>query len=154
MIDDQTILIAIDKSPLSPEDKEHWKMLLTKLKPTHRERLLHSLTAKTEISRAVGLIEKALTVINEAEAEAEDEIKKEKVAKEQRQEMLQDLEEIKQKEDEIILDEEELKQKHQETKSEIERLRQELKALSVEVHGQAPPSYSKQPSQSIPQLEK
>lgn len=145
MIDDQTLVRAIFDSPLTEDDKRHWRLLLPRLKPEQRERLHHSLTAKTEISRAIKLIEKALNIIAEAEAEAEEEVKKEEVQKKERQELLSELEEIKEKEEEILLDEETLKLKQEETRAQIAKIREELRKLSVEVHGQAPPSYQTTP---------
>lgn len=154
MIADQLLSEAIDKSPLSVEDKEHWKSLLPKLDVDQRERLHHSLSAKTEITRAINLIEKALKIITEAEAEAEAEVTKEEEQKSEREALMKELEAIKDAEEKILLDEDSLKKKHQETKEAIDKIRQELHNLSVEVHGAPPPSYSGQPSQPIPQLEK
>jgi len=74
MIDDQTLTKTIDDSPLTSEDKEHWKKLLPKLDENHRQRLSHSLSAKTEISRAITLIEKALKIISEAETDADNDM--------------------------------------------------------------------------------
>jgi predicted RNase H-like nuclease (RuvC/YqgF family) len=153
MIDNQTLIDAIEKSPLKPEDKDHWKSLLPKLTDEQKSRLHHSLAVKTEISRAISLIEKALNIIAEAESEAEKEVKKEEEAKLEKKQLLEELEAIKEKEDEILLDEEVLKKKQEETQAQIEAIRQELHDLSVEIHGAPPPSYSKKPpSPQIPQL--
>ena len=141
MIDDKTLKEAIEESPLSQEDKIHWLKLLVKLNPNQRERLHHSLTAKTEIAKAISLIERALDVIASAEKEAEEEVKREDETSREKQELLQDLEEIKDKEGEILMDEEELKKKQEETKNQIQIIRDELRKLSLEVHGVAPPSY-------------
>lgn len=155
MIPDQKLTDAIDKSPLSTEDKQHWKALLPKLTDDQRERLHHSLIAKTEIRRAIYLIEKALKIIAEAEEEAESEVKKEDTTKQEKDELLKELEEIKKKEDEILLDENQLKQKHLETQAQIKNIRNSLKQLSMEVHGAPPPSYNQQPTPpSIPQIQK
>ena len=150
MIEDQALLDAINKSPLSDEDKDHWHSLLPKLTSEQRERLYHSLTAKTEISRAIKLIKKALEIIAEAEAEAEQEVHEEEEKKKEKEELLQELEEIKEKEEEILFDEKALKQRQMETQAEIEKIRAELKALSMEVHGQPPPSYQPPQQQGAP----
>lgn len=152
MINDQTLTKAIQKSPLSEKDKQHWLTLLPKLNSEQKERLLHSLTAKTEISSAIKLIEKALNIIAEAEEEAEAEVKEEEKSKRERKELLQELDEIKKKEDKILLDEEQLKQKQNETNAQIKKIRQELHTLSMEVHGSPPPSYNQQLPQPLPQL--
>jgi DNA repair exonuclease SbcCD ATPase subunit len=155
MISDQVLIEAIDKSPLSQEDKQHWKDLLSKLSDQQRDQLHHSLLAKTEIRRAITLIEKALEIISEAEEEAEEEVKKEDKSKTEKQELLKELKEIKAKEDEIIMDEETLKKKQEETNQQIIEIRDNLKQLSLDVHGQPPPSYNKdQQPPSIPQLKK
>lgn len=151
MITDQKLIESIDKSSLSDEDKQHWKDLIPKLNQDQRERFYHSITAKTEIRRAITLIEKALEIITQAEEEAEQEVKKEKTDKSEKDQLLKELEEIKTKEDEIIMDEEALKKKQDETNKQINEIRDSLKQLSIEVHGQPPPSQS-QPT-SIPQLQ-
>jgi cellulose biosynthesis protein BcsQ len=152
MINNQTLLEAIDKSPLKPEDKEHWKTLLPKLNNDQKSRLHHSLAVKTEVSRAIKLIERALDIISQAEAEAEEEIKKEEGTKKEREQLLEELEEIKEKEDEILLDEQTLKKKQIASQAEIQKIRDELRNLSLEVHGQPPPSYTEPKPKSIPQL--
>lgn len=154
MLTDQTLIDAIDKSPLSPEDKQHWKELLSKLNQNQKERLHHSLTAKTEICRAINLIERALKVISEAEAEAKAEVSKEDKSESEKNQLLKELEEIKTKEEEIIMDEETLKKKQEETHSQISQIRQDLKNLSLEVHNQPPPSYQQPSTPSIPQIKK
>ena len=154
MISDKTLIEAIDKSPLSPEDKEHWKKLLAKLNEDQRERLEHSLAAKTEIRRAINLIERALKIISEAEAEAEAEVQKDEDSKKEKDELLQELEEIKDKESEMFLDEQPLKKKQEETHQEISKIRDELKTLSLEVHGQTPPSYQTPPLPKLPQIKR
>lgn len=154
MIDDQTLLEAIDKSPLKPRDKEHWKTCVPKLNSEQRGRFHHSLTAKTEITRAIKLIEKALNIIAEAEAEAEADVKKEEETKKDKEGLLQELEEIKKKEEKNLLDKKQLKQKQEETKTQIEGIRQELRTLSMEVHGQPPPSYGEPKPESLPSLER
>lgn len=147
MPSDQNLIQALDQSPLSPEDINHWKKLLPKLNTEQKERLLHNLTTKTEIKRIINLIEKALKIIAEAENEAQREISSEKTQNQEKDELLKELEEIKSKENEILFDEKTLKQKQTHTNQEIARIREELKNLSLEVQGQTPPSYQKlQPS--------
>lgn len=141
MSNDQDLKAAIDNSPLSDEDKQHWHELLPKLNSDQRERLYHNLISKTQVYKAIKLIEKALDIIAQAEKEAEKEVKKEEEEKSDKQKLLQELEDIQKKEDEILMDEESLKQKQQETKAEIQKIREELRNLSVEIHGQPPPSY-------------
>lgn len=152
MISDQALIDAIDNSPLSSQDKEHWKNLLPKLSDDQKERFHHSITAKTEIRKVIDLIEKALKIIAEAEQEAEEEVKKEKTTKTEKDQLLKELEEIKGKEDEIIMDEEALKKKQNETNAQISQIRDTLKQLSLEVKGEPPPSQKQ--SDPIPQLEK
>jgi DNA repair exonuclease SbcCD ATPase subunit len=154
MIDYQLIIDAIEKSPLSPEDKQHWKKLLPKLNEKQKEHLLHSLTAKTEITRAIVLIERALKIISQAETEAETEVKKEKTEDTEKEKLLKELEEIKKKEEEILLDEDALIKKQEETKAQISEIRDTLKQLSMDVHGQPPPSYQQPHPTPIPQLKK
>ncbi len=153
MIDDPQLIEAIDKSPLSPEDKQHWKDILYKLNSEQRERLHHSLTSKTEIKRAINLIERALKIISEAEQEAEQEVQKEQEDKSDKDKLLKELEEIRKTEEDILLDENQLKQKQEETKAEILQIREDIKKLSMEAHGTPPPSYVG-PSAQIPQLRK
>jgi chromosome segregation ATPase len=152
MLDDNTLIQAIDKSPLKPEDKEHWKNILYKLNSDQKERLLNSLTSKTEIYRVIGLIERALKIISQAEQDAEAEIKEEKETNTEKEELLKELEEIKNTEHKIELDEESLKKQQQETQDQITKLRQDLHQLSMEAHGAPPPSYV--PGPQIPQLQK
>lgn len=147
MLDDQTLVQAIISSPLSLDDKEHWRKLLGKLTPDQRKRLHHSLLAKTEIARAVNLIERALAIIAEAEADAEQEVQNEEEKKRERQALMRELEEIKDKEEEILMDEESLRKKHEETQAQIAAIREELRKLSIEAHGEPPPSYN----QTVPE---
>ena len=145
MIDDQTLLDTIDKSPLTPEDKQHWKDLLPKLNENQKKHLLHSLQSKTEIKKVINLIERALKVISEAEAEAETEVKQENKEDQEKTDLLKELDEIRKKEESLELDEETLKKRQEETNNQITQIRETLKQLSQEVHGQPPPSYQ-QPS--------
>ena len=71
-MDDNIIISAINNSPLSDEDKAHWQEMLPKLDNDQRNRLHHSLTAKTEITKAIKAVENALQIIEDAEKEAED----------------------------------------------------------------------------------
>lgn len=153
MIDDPTLIKVISRSPLSKDDKKHWRQLLPKLSADRRERLHHSLTAKTEIFHAIQLIKKALKIISEAEEEAEKEVRQEKKQQLEKEKLLKELNQIKKKEEEIILDKDQLKAKQQETQNQLKAIRRELKKISLEVHGQAPPSYN-QNNKPIPQLKK
>lgn len=154
MISDQALIAAIDNSPLTPEDKQHWKAIIPKLTSDQRERLLHSLTSKTEIRKAINLIERALKIIAQAEAEAEQEVSKEQTQDDEKKELLKELEEIKKQEESILMDEDSLRKQQEQTLQEISKIRQDLQQLSLEAHGSAPPSYQTPPAPSIPQLNK
>src|SRR3989344_1246863 len=140
MLDDQILADAINNSPLTDQDKDHWVSLLPKLNQGQREQLFHSLTAKTEIARAIDLIERALAIIAQAEEEAETEVRTEEEKAKEKQDLLKELEAIRESEDEILLDEETLLKKQVENQAQIEKIREELRHLSMEVHGEPPPS--------------
>ena len=145
MLDDQILTDAINNSPLTDQDKDHWVSLLPKLNQGQREQLFHSLTAKTEIAKVIELIERALQIIAQAEEEAEAEVRTEEEKAKEKQDLLHELEAIRESEEEILFDEETLLKKQGENQAQIEKIREELRHLSLEVHGEPPPSNQNQP---------
>lgn len=143
-LDTKDIIKTINASPLSEEDKAHWLEILPKLTSEQKERLLHSLTAKIDIAIAKEAIDKALAIIDEAEAEAEQEIEmEEKVEKQEAA-----VEEVKKiaetntalpEPDEI--NKETLPANKDEANARLEKLRSELAQISQDAHGALPPSY-------------
>lgn len=136
---DHKLQKAIANSPLSDEDKAHWRDLLPKMDDEHKEKLLNTLIVKTQVSKAVRLISKALDIIEDAEAEAEEEVKEERQS--EKDQLMQELKEIKEDEEDILANEANLKKMQEENQKKMEGLRTELSQLSQKVHGAPPPSY-------------
>lgn len=158
MPDNLTLTTVIDQSPLTPADKSHWVGLLPKLTEEQKEQLHHALVAKTQILKTISLIEKALKIIEDAEAEAEKEFEEEGqpltppsvppmgtmpaqlpplpgVQKEEMANLHQDIQSGDMPHDD-------LKDLHKESQDKLQSLRDELKNLSQEVQGTPPPSYT------------
>lgn len=148
-LDTKEIIKLINASPLTEEDKAHWLEMLPKLTIDQKERLTHSIKAKTDIASAKAAIDRALAIIDQAEAEAESDLAepdvKETALSEAKEELTKEIDAnnpMMPTDDLVTVDQ--LEQSKTDADSKLKDLRQELAALSQEATGSTPPSYQQQ----------
>jgi hypothetical protein len=138
---DSNIIKAISASPLSKEDKEHWIDILPKLNDDQKTRLLHSLIAKTDIASAKLSIDNAISIIDVAEKEVENESKDEVVEKQKKEELMKKLDESEESVGTPVT-KEQLSDEKSKAESRLQDLRDELSNISLDALGSSPPSYN------------
>ncbi|QQS39365.1 hypothetical protein IPM62_02015 [Candidatus Woesebacteria bacterium] len=148
---DNSLLTLIDKSPLSPDDKEHWKLILPKLTDDQKEQLHHSLSVKIDIASAKAAIDRALKIIADAEAEAGEYPPSEDVTNKAKEEITKEIETNNPMMVEPTeITKEELTSHSNVAQEQLEKLRAELAQISLDAHGAPPPSATKAPTQVSP----
>jgi hypothetical protein len=142
-VDDTKLIKLIDDSPLKSEDKEHWKTLLPKLNEDQKKQFEHSVSAKTEVVKVIGMIDDALSIIEKAESAAKSETP-EPPPPPAPQAKPDEYDKIPSLKDKKIEDASKvnLQKDREETQKRLEAIRQELKSLSEATHGAPPPSYT------------
>ena len=144
-LDIKKVIKTINASPLSDEDKAHWLEILPKLSDDQKNRLYHSLIAKIDVAAAKKAIDKALSIIDQAEAEAEEEIEKED-KQEQEEKAVEEVKKEAETNPSLPEPEEVTKETLPANKADadkkLEELRGELAQISQEAHGSTPPSYN------------
>lgn len=141
------MILVIDKSPISDEDKTHWKSILHKMTDGQKVRLKRNLIEKTEVAKAISEIKATLDIISIAEKEAQEEIDSENkeqapVPQTPTPVPMTQTQEGQPPEVKVDLESKEnLERIKQENEAKLAILRNEIKQISLASHGQLPPSY-------------